>query len=131
MCYAGLILRIRIGCWIRIPSHTLPDAGRAGSSRHPARREMHGWLGASVRAVTAAGRLPRTWAMAAAVVSRVRPVGGCHGLFLLYSVDPNAALWSPTRRESRRNVGSMSGGCGVAFCSRLNLAEEAVGQVDP
>ena len=42
MCHVGQIRHIRIGRWIRIPSHTLRedlgallDAGRPGSSRHP------------------------------------------------------------------------------------------------
>ncbi len=42
MCQAGLIRHIRIGRWIRIPSHTLQedlhallDAGQPGSSSHP------------------------------------------------------------------------------------------------
>ena len=46
MCQAGLIRHIRIGRWIRIPSHTLQedlhallDAGQPGSSSHP-RLEM-------------------------------------------------------------------------------------------
>ncbi len=41
MCHAGLIRHIRIGRWIRIPSHTLQedlhallDAGQSASSRH-------------------------------------------------------------------------------------------------
>ncbi len=42
MCHAGLIRHIRIGRWIRIPSHTLRedlqallDAGQPGSSGRP------------------------------------------------------------------------------------------------
>ena len=41
MCHAGLIRHIRIGRWIRIPSHTLQedlnallDGGQSASSRH-------------------------------------------------------------------------------------------------
>lgn len=41
LCHAGLIRHIRIGRWIRIPSHTLDedlhallDAGQPASSRH-------------------------------------------------------------------------------------------------
>ncbi len=41
MCHAGLIRHIRIGRWIRIPSHTLQedlnallDAGQSASSSH-------------------------------------------------------------------------------------------------
>lgn len=42
LCHAGLIRHIRIGRWIRIPSHTLHedlhallDVGQPASSRHP------------------------------------------------------------------------------------------------
>ncbi len=42
MCHAGLIRHIRIGRWVRIPSHTLHedldallDAGQPGSSHPP------------------------------------------------------------------------------------------------